>query len=85
VVDFLHDPDQTNSERYYNYVPNETVWKWGEKEGDEEQASKDVLADHEQHKTEIWIFPAGYISRLELDFPCFMTKTISLLQGDVSP
>lgn len=52
-------------------------------QGDMKDECEHALGVVGLHRTEIWMFPQGYSSPLEIDRPYFMEKTVFLLQGEV--
>lgn len=69
---------------YVNIEANESIFRWATREGDLLRRTEKVLPQVEQNRTEIFVFPSGYRSGLEIDRPFFMEKTMFLLQGEVS-
>jgi hypothetical protein len=73
-----------NVKRYGQFPVNEGYMKWASKGEDMEVECNDFLEQFNGARTELWMFPAGFISPLEMDRPLFQEKTMFLLEGEVS-
>lgn len=80
---YLNDPNMGNAKRYGQFPVVESINKWATKNEDMEVECIDFLEHAKGLRTELWMFPAGFISPLEMDRPLFQEKTMFLLEGEV--
>jgi hypothetical protein len=83
ISDIMEDIHHAAPERYFHCIPDESTYKWAEKANDLEALCEQVLGVKNRPRTELFMWPAEFISKLETDKPFFLKKTMFLIEGEV--
>ena len=72
-----------NVQRYVQAPACEQQWRWAIRDDEDVNDAMDLLENQGIPRTELVIYPRGYISPLLVDQPCFLAKSLFLIQGEV--
>lgn len=78
----MRDPE-TDPTHYVQVKALENAYIWGEMEDDMKDEGIQAMEQFGLERTEVFMFPAGFTSILEMDRPLFLEKSLMLISGQV--